>query len=84
MSAAHQRAVSSSVNSPFTVDDVPFGVISTSDNPKRRCATAFGNFAIDLAVMERVGYFRDIPGLEGNGGFEMIGNVFSQVCIQHN
>ncbi|OJJ88955.1 uncharacterized protein ASPGLDRAFT_62570 [Aspergillus glaucus CBS 516.65] len=67
--------------SPFTVDNIPFGVISTPDNPKPRCATAFGNYAIDLSALERVGFLSDIPGLEGKGGIEMIGNVFSQPTL---
>ncbi|KAH6959586.1 fumarylacetoacetate hydrolase [Ilyonectria sp. MPI-CAGE-AT-0026] len=40
-------------DSPFTIHNIPFGVISTTDNDSPRCATAIGNFAIDLASLAR-------------------------------
>ncbi|ODM23063.1 hypothetical protein SI65_00652 [Aspergillus cristatus] len=82
MSAAHLAMLKSvEQGSPFTVDNIPFGVISTPDNPKPRCATAFGNYAIDLSALERDGFLSDIPGLEGKGEIEMTGNVFSQPTL---
>ena len=38
--------------SPFTIDNIPFGVIKTSTGPKQtpRIATAIGDYAIDLAA----------------------------------
>lgn len=35
--------------SPFTIDNIPFGVIRTAKDPKPRCASAIGGYAIDLA-----------------------------------
>jgi hypothetical protein len=46
--------------SPFTIHNIPFGVISTTDNPTPRCATAIGNHAIDLALFSQNGYFDDL------------------------
>jgi hypothetical protein len=57
--------------SPFTIENIPYGVISTITNPNRRCATAFEDSAVDLAILETSGHFREIPGFEKN--------VFSQV-----
>lgn len=34
---------------PFSIDNIPFGIISTTSNPEPRCATAIGDFAVDLA-----------------------------------
>ncbi|EED24422.1 fumarylacetoacetate hydrolase, putative [Talaromyces stipitatus ATCC 10500] len=42
--------ISVSPDSPFTLDNIPFGVISTESNPQPRCATALGDYAIDLAA----------------------------------
>ena len=33
---------------PFTLDNIPFGVISTVADPRPRCATAIGDYAVDL------------------------------------
>ncbi|OJJ50351.1 hypothetical protein ASPZODRAFT_59507 [Penicilliopsis zonata CBS 506.65] len=52
--------------SPFTIHNLPYGVITTADNPERRCATAFRDDAIDLAIVHGDGLFQDIPGLEAN------------------
>jgi len=82
MSAAHLAMLKSvEQGSPFTVDNIPFGVISTPGSPKPRCATAFGDYAIDLSALERDGFLSDVPGLKGKSGFEITGNVFSQVCV---
>lgn len=37
--------------SPFPLENIPFGVISTKENASRRPATALGGFAIDLAAI---------------------------------
>ncbi|PWY85965.1 2-hydroxyhepta-2,4-diene-1,7-dioate isomerase [Aspergillus heteromorphus CBS 117.55] len=50
---------------PFTIDNLPYGVVSTADNPTPRCATALEDDAIDLSALERVGYFKSIPGFKG-------------------
>ncbi|KND93902.1 Fumarylacetoacetase [Tolypocladium ophioglossoides CBS 100239] len=51
---------------PFTIDNLPYGVISTASNPKPRCAAAFEVNAIELDALEKDGFFGDIPGFEGN------------------
>ncbi|PTB35160.1 hypothetical protein M441DRAFT_179957 [Trichoderma asperellum CBS 433.97] len=38
-------------NSPFTLHNIPFGVISTSSNTTPRCASAIGDHAIDLGIL---------------------------------
>ena len=59
---------------PFTIDNIPYGIISTTENPKPRCATAFEDDAVDLSVLEEDGYFRSIPDFEGRCIF---GQVFT-------
>lgn len=51
---------------PFTIDNLPYGVISTDDNSSRRCAVAFQQFAIDLDLLYRHDFFASIPGLNVN------------------
>ncbi|KAL4928976.1 uncharacterized protein BDV17DRAFT_298284 [Aspergillus undulatus] len=53
-------------SSPFSIDNLPYGVVSTADNPTPRCATALENDAVDLAALERDGYFKSVPGFENN------------------
>lgn len=38
-------------NTLFPVQNLPYGIISTSDNPKRRVAVRIGEFALDLAYL---------------------------------
>ena len=38
----------SSITNPFTIDNIPYGVIKISAQSKPRCATAFGDNAIQL------------------------------------
>lgn len=64
---------SSTSSTPFTIDNIPFGVISTPDSPVPRCATAFEDHAVDLSCLESDGAFASISGF-GNG-------VFSQVSF---
>ncbi|KAL4981650.1 hypothetical protein BDW68DRAFT_172048 [Aspergillus falconensis] len=52
------------MSSPFPIDNLPYGVISTAENPTPRCATALDNDAIDLSALERDGYFKTVPGFE--------------------
>ena len=44
-------------NSPFTIHNIPFGVISTEANPTLRCATAIGEHALDLQLYSQQGHF---------------------------
>ena len=65
--------ISVGADSPFTLDNIPFGVISTDSDPKPRCATALGEYAIDLAA-----YWKDktYARLEGSGSLY---EIFNQV-----
>lgn len=45
--------------SPFTLENIPFGVISTSGSPETHCATAIGDFALDLRALSKQGAFKD-------------------------
>ncbi|PTU24166.1 hypothetical protein P175DRAFT_0513199 [Aspergillus ochraceoroseus IBT 24754] len=49
---------------PFPIDNLPYGVISTVSDPTPRCATALENDAIDLSALERDGFFCSVPGFE--------------------
>ena len=43
----------SETTGPFTIDNLPYGVISTEDNATPRCAVAFGGSAIDVGLFSR-------------------------------
>ena len=45
--------------SPFTLDNIPFGVISLEVDPNPRCATAVGEDIIDLKYLSFAGFFPD-------------------------
>jgi fumarylacetoacetase len=62
-----------SADSPFTLDNIPFGVISTESDPKPRCATALGDYAIDLAAYWKE---RTYTQLEGS---RSLYDIFNQV-----
>ncbi|KAL1895713.1 hypothetical protein Sste5346_005185 [Sporothrix stenoceras] len=55
---------------PFTINNLPYGVISTKTDTTKRCATVLKNHAIDLSVLHSQGVLSDIPGL--------VDNVFAQ------
>jgi hypothetical protein len=44
-----------SPDSPFTIDNIPFGVIKTAKESRPRCASAIGDFAIDLSLYAQRG-----------------------------
>ena len=48
-----------SEGSPFTLQNIPFGVFSTEQDPTPRCATAIGDFALDLRNLSKSGLFKD-------------------------
>ncbi|PWY82646.1 hypothetical protein BO83DRAFT_395721 [Aspergillus eucalypticola CBS 122712] len=50
----------------FTIDNLPYGVISTEGNPRKRCAVAYQQFAIDLDLLYRHDFFLPIPNLNVN------------------
>jgi fumarylacetoacetase len=60
------RKVKIEVMTPFTIDNLPYGIISTDDNRSKRCAVAFQEFAIDLDLLYRHGFFASIPDLNFN------------------
>lgn len=61
------------MTSPFTLDNIPYGIISTADNFRPRCATAYKDYVVDLSLLEGDGLFDSIPGFKNN-------LIFSQVC----
>lgn len=54
------------VMTPFTIENLPYGVISTGDNSSKRCAVAFKQFVIDLDLLYRHDFFASIPDLNVN------------------
>lgn len=50
----------------FTIDNLPYGVISTDDNSRKRCAVAFQDSALDLDLLYRNDFFSSIPDLKDN------------------
>ena len=46
-------------DSPFTLDNIPFGVFSTKEDSTPRCATAIGDFALDLRALSQSDFFQD-------------------------
>eukprot|EP00842_Homolaphlyctis_polyrhiza_P005981 jgi/Hompol1/6384/HPOL_000768-RA len=62
-------------DSDFPIENIPFGVISTHENPNPRAATAIGDFAVDLSVLANAGLF-DGPLLAAHAK-----HVFSQPTL---
>lgn len=63
---------------PFTLQCLPFGVVSTKDS-EPRCAVAIGEHAIDLVKYAQSGRLADLSGGDENVvDFE---HVFKQVSI---
>ena len=46
-------------DSQFTLENVPFGVFSLAEDALSRCATAIGDYAIDLRALSESGIFSD-------------------------
>lgn len=59
-------------DSPFTFENIPFGVFSTKDDCTPRTATAIGDFAVDLRALAKVGLFSD----------DSVADALSQVWIK--
>src|SRR5210317_2014425 len=51
-------------NSDFPIQNIPFGVFLTKDDITT-IGTRIGNYAIDLAALQQLGYFEGIPLTEG-------------------
>lgn len=47
-------------DSPFPIQNIPFGIFSEKSNPTPRAATAIGQWVLDLAVLENHGVFDQI------------------------
>jgi fumarylacetoacetase len=59
--------------SPFTVDNIPFGVIKTAKDSTPRCASAIGDYAIDLSLYAQAGNLNAVKE-----GFDLT-DIFSRV-----
>lgn len=51
---------------PFSIENLPYGVISTAKDHRKRCAVAFGDSAIDLEQLSRDGFFASVADLPNN------------------
>ena len=51
-------------SNPFTIENIPYGIISTARIPRKRCATAYEKWAVDLEVLESAGLFDKVEGFE--------------------
>jgi hypothetical protein len=69
----HQIVVSP--DSPFTIDNIPFGVIKTAKESTPRCASAIGDYAIDLPLYAKAGNLDAVKE-----GIDLTG-VFSRVSL---
>ncbi|MBS1551446.1 MAG: fumarylacetoacetase [Bacteroidetes bacterium] len=47
-------------DSHFPLQNLPYGIFKTSDNPNPRAGTAIGKFILDLSVLESEGFFSDV------------------------
>lgn len=58
-------------DSPFPLENIPFGIFSPSKGTKKRAGTAIGDYVVDLAVLEQYGLFNSVSSA--------FGTIFSQV-----
>lgn len=65
--------------SPFTLHNIPFGVISTEADPQPRCATAIGGFALDLPLYWKEVSASKIEGIAASS--ERLHRIFAEVNI---
>ncbi|KAL4863656.1 hypothetical protein BDV12DRAFT_177223 [Aspergillus spectabilis] len=47
-------------NSPFPIQNIPFGIFSTKGNPSLRGATVIGDWVLDLAILEHERLFHGV------------------------
>lgn len=59
--------------SPFTVDNIPFGVIRIAGVDEPRCASAIGDYALDLVAYSSASR---LDGIDAGVSFE---TIFQQV-----
>lgn len=50
-----------SPDSHFPIQNLPYGIFSTRDNPKKRVGVAIGEYVLDLPVVVEWGVFRHFP-----------------------
>ncbi|KAA8644307.1 hypothetical protein EYZ11_008341 [Aspergillus tanneri] len=62
-------------NSPFSLANIPFGIISSTKAPTRAAAIAIGDHALNLSVFASSGGFSQLPAIEPHLG------VFSQPTL---
>ena len=48
--------------SHFPIQNLPYGVFSTKDNQTPRIGVAIGEYVLDLSVLEKEGFFKEIIG----------------------
>lgn len=53
-------------DSPFSIHNLPFGIISTSNNPRPRPAIAIGDKALDLSKFASEDGFRHLPEIQSH------------------
>jgi len=58
--------VSISEDSPFSLSNIPFGIISTSDNSTPRPAIAIGDRVLDLSKFAQGGGFQHLPEIQSH------------------
>lgn len=51
-------------DSPFSLLNIPFGVITSQDRSHKRCAVAIGEHVLDLEAFSRLGGFTKLPGFD--------------------
>lgn len=49
-----------SEESHFPIQNLPYGVFGTSNQPKPRVGVAIGNYVLDLSILEDKGYFKEM------------------------
>lgn len=62
---------------PYTIQNLPYGIISTSKDPKRRCAVAIGVHAIDLVKYVKEGALFEIERADN----AVLQQIFAEVCF---
>ncbi|KAL2070140.1 hypothetical protein VTL71DRAFT_14820 [Oculimacula yallundae] len=61
--------------SPFSLANIPFGIISTSANPKPRVAIAIGEYALDVEALAAADVFKNVSSIAKHT------SVFSQSTL---
>ncbi len=46
-------------DSHFPIQNLPYGVFRTENNPSPRVGVAIGDYILDLSILEQVGYFKE-------------------------